>query len=61
MDPYCPGSAVAEYVRTIQAPLKEIVWFENSGHFPFYEEKRKFTDELVQRVLPLAGNSRAAK
>ncbi len=60
MDPYCPGSAVANYVETIHAPQKEMVWFENSGHFLFYEEKQKFTDELVQRVLPLAGNSRVA-
>ena len=36
------------------------MWFENSSHFPFYEEKQKFTDELVQRVLPLAENPRAA-
>jgi len=53
-DPYCPGSVVADYVERINAPQKEIVWFENSGHFPFYEEKQKFTDELVSRVLPLA-------
>jgi pimeloyl-ACP methyl ester carboxylesterase len=59
-DPYCPGSVIADYVQTIHAPQKEIVWFENSSHFPFYEEKQKFTDELVQRVLPLAENPRAA-
>lgn len=53
-DPYCRPSLVADYLRTIQAPLKEIVWFENSGHFPFFEERQKYLDELVQRVLPLA-------
>jgi proline iminopeptidase len=58
MDPYCPGSVIADYLQTINAPRKEIVWFENSGHFPFYEERQKFTDELVQRVLPLAGGDR---
>jgi len=31
-----------------------IFWSENSRHFPFFEEKQKFEDELVQRVLPLA-------
>ena len=60
IDPYCPGSVIANYIQTIHAPQKEIVWFENSSHFPFYEEKQKFTDELVQRVLPLAENRRAA-
>jgi len=53
-DPYCRPSLVADYLRTIQAPQKEIVWFENSGHFPFFEERQKYLDELVQRVLPLA-------
>jgi len=60
MDPYCPGSVIADYIQTIDAPDKEIVWFENSSHFPFYEERQKFTDELIQRVLPLAAYRRAA-
>jgi proline iminopeptidase len=51
---------IADYAQTINAPQKEIVWFENSSHFPFYEEKQKLTDELVQRVLPLAGDRRSA-
>ena len=54
VDPYCPASVIADYVQKINAPQKEIVWFDNSGHFPFYEEKQKFTDELVRLVLPLA-------
>jgi len=60
MDPYCPGSVIADYMKTIHAPQKEIVWFENSGHFPFSEERRKFTEELVPRVLPIAADRRAA-
>ncbi len=55
-DPYCRPSLIWDYFQTIKAPQKEFVWFDNSGHFPFYEEKQKFTDELVQRVLPLAGS-----
>jgi hypothetical protein len=27
---------------------------KNSGHFAFYEDKQKFADELVQRLLPTA-------
>jgi pimeloyl-ACP methyl ester carboxylesterase len=53
-DPYCPPSVIWDYTETIKAPQKEFIWFENSGHFPFFEEKQKFADELVQRVLPLA-------
>jgi pimeloyl-ACP methyl ester carboxylesterase len=53
-DPYCPPSVIWDYSQTIKAPQKEFVWFDNSGHFPFFEERQKFADELVQRVLPLA-------
>ena len=53
-DPYSPSSVIVEYCETIKAPHKEFIWFDNSGHFPFFEEQQKFADELVQRVLPLA-------
>jgi proline iminopeptidase len=53
-DPYARPSLIWSYYRTIKAPHKEFVWFDNSGHFPFFEEKQKFADELFQRVLPLA-------
>jgi len=53
-DPYCRASLIWEYSRTITAPQKEFAWFDNSGHFPFFEEKQRFADELVKRVLPLA-------
>jgi pimeloyl-ACP methyl ester carboxylesterase len=53
-DPYCRPSLIWDYSQSIEAPQKEFVWFENSGHFPFYEEQQKFADELVDRVLPVA-------
>jgi pimeloyl-ACP methyl ester carboxylesterase len=53
-DQYCPSSLIWDYSQEIKAPHKEFVWFEKSGHFPFFEEQQKFTDELFQRVLPLA-------
>jgi pimeloyl-ACP methyl ester carboxylesterase len=53
-DPYCRPSLIWDYVLKINAPHKEFVWFDNSGHFPFFEEQQKFSDELVRRVLPLA-------
>jgi pimeloyl-ACP methyl ester carboxylesterase len=55
-DPYTRPSLIWQFSQTMNAPLKEFVWFDNSGHFPFFEEKQKFVDELVQRVLPLAGS-----
>ncbi|MBZ5535272.1 MAG: alpha/beta hydrolase [Acidobacteriia bacterium] len=53
-DQYCRSSLIWEYSQTIKAPQKGFIWFENSGHFPFFEEQQKFRDELVQEVLPLA-------
>jgi pimeloyl-ACP methyl ester carboxylesterase len=53
-DPYCRPALVWEYSQTIKAPQMGFIWFDNSGHFPFFEEKQKFTDTLVQQVLPLA-------
>ena len=52
-DPYTRPSLIWAYYQTIEAPHREFVWFDNSGHFPFFEEKQKFADELIQRVLPL--------
>jgi pimeloyl-ACP methyl ester carboxylesterase len=53
-DPYTPSSVAKSLFDKINAPAKDFVWFENSGHFPFTEEPTKFTDTLIQRVLPLA-------
>jgi pimeloyl-ACP methyl ester carboxylesterase len=53
-DPYCPPSLIWTYSQSIKAPQKEFIWFENSGHFPFFDENQKFTEELVKQVLPLA-------
>lgn len=53
-DPYCRPSLIQQYTHEIKAPQKELIWFDNSGHFPFFEEKQKFSDQLFQRILPLA-------
>jgi proline iminopeptidase len=53
-DPYCRPSLIWAYSQTIKAPHEEFIWFDHSGHFPFFEEQQKFADELFQRVLPLA-------
>lgn len=56
-DAFCPSSLIWEYNQAINAPKKGFVWFEGSGHFPFYEEPQKFTDELTRNLLPLARDS----
>jgi len=56
-DPYVRSALVEKYVDAITAPTRELVWFEDAGHFPFYEDPQRFTDRLVHRVLPLVEKS----
>jgi len=44
-----PSSLVEEYYNILSTPTKEMIWFENSSHFPFYEEPEKFNDLLIDR------------
>jgi pimeloyl-ACP methyl ester carboxylesterase len=41
-----PTEYTEEYARRLQAPKKEVVWFEESAHFPFLEEPEKFVREM---------------
>jgi pimeloyl-ACP methyl ester carboxylesterase len=43
-----PSSLAVAYFERLYAPRKGLVWFEESAHFPFYEEKEKFTVEMVR-------------
>lgn len=42
-----------DWMSRLDAPVKEIVLFDNSAHFPMIEEPGKFLFTLVERVLPL--------
>ena len=44
-----PGSLVEEYVEILEAPDKEIVWFDHSGHNPWMNERDQFVDEVRVR------------
>ena len=46
-----PPALAEDYLRTLQAPHKELVWFERSGHNPWVSEPDAFVDALVKRVL----------
>jgi proline iminopeptidase len=56
-DPYCRPAILERYASTITAPRHEIVWFEQAGHFPFFEERQRFLEELLTRILPLVGRA----
>lgn len=40
-----------EYYQMLDAPYKELIWFEHSGHNPWVQESARFVDVLVNRVL----------
>jgi pimeloyl-ACP methyl ester carboxylesterase len=44
---YCdPFSLTEEYFSRIDAPEKHMVWFEDSAHFPFFEEPEAFARQM---------------
>ena len=45
-----PHALVAEYHEMITAPHKELIYFENSSHFPFFEEPEQFCS-AIKKVL----------
>jgi pimeloyl-ACP methyl ester carboxylesterase len=47
-----PSIIAEQYFQIIEAPKKEIIWFENSAHLANIEENEKFDDLLINRILP---------
>ncbi|MBE0699048.1 MAG: alpha/beta hydrolase [Anaerolineaceae bacterium] len=41
-----------EYFKLVQAPSKQLIFFEDSGHGMIWEEAAKFHDLMVNTVLP---------
>lgn len=49
--PSCANELVGEYCENIKAPKKNVIWFEESAHFPNLEEPDKFQKELIDILL----------
>ncbi|NOS83990.1 MAG: alpha/beta hydrolase [Ignavibacteria bacterium] len=47
-----PFMLAEQYFNLLTAPAKELIWFENSAHFPNIEENSKFIDLLINHILP---------
>ncbi len=45
-----PSQLVEQYCELLKAPVKEIIWFENSAHFPNTEEVKKFNDFFIEKL-----------
>jgi pimeloyl-ACP methyl ester carboxylesterase len=54
-DQLAPVEVAERYFAGLRAPAKEWVLFENSAHFPQWEERERFRELLVSTVLPAAG------
>lgn len=48
------SQGVAAWFDGVQAPARELVWFEDSAHSPMSEEPGRFLLELVGRLRPIA-------
>ena len=46
-----PVSLVEDYYKVVNAPHKEIIWFEHSGHSPWINERDKFVKEVISCFL----------
>jgi pimeloyl-ACP methyl ester carboxylesterase len=55
-DQMAPVEVAERYFSSLIAPRKEWVLFEDSAHFPHWEERERFHNLLVNTVLPAAGS-----
>lgn len=50
-DVNAPPALIEEYYALLDAPHKELIWFEHSGHSPWISESEKFVEVMVDTVL----------
>jgi pimeloyl-ACP methyl ester carboxylesterase len=54
-DRVTPSVCAQEYLKRLDAPHKQIVWFEHSAHFPFLAEQEKFHQALLRVAADTEG------
>ena len=54
LDQNTPAALVQDYFDGLTAPVKELIWFEHSGHNPMTDEPERFKALLVDRLTALA-------
>lgn len=47
-----PYIIAEQYFKMLNAPVKELIWFENSAHLPIIEENSKFQKLMIDHILP---------
>jgi pimeloyl-ACP methyl ester carboxylesterase len=58
LDYNTPASLVEDYFNEIEAPVKELIWFENSGHNPMGDEPDRFKQLLREKLKGVASQER---
>jgi pimeloyl-ACP methyl ester carboxylesterase len=53
-DRWVPPETSVSYFDALEAPSKDLVWFEESGHQPFMDEPDKFNRLMVELVRPVS-------
>jgi pimeloyl-ACP methyl ester carboxylesterase len=53
-DHWVPPETSVAYFDALVAPLKKLVWFDQSGHEAFVDEPEKFNSMMLELVRPLA-------
>lgn len=56
-----PSVLTGQYYAVLEAPHKEIVWFEHSGHNPWVSESSRFVEAMVKTVLAQAQQTRISE
>lgn len=54
LDQNTPAALVQDYFDGLTAPVKELIWFEHSGHNPMTDEPERFKALLVDRLTAIA-------
>jgi proline iminopeptidase len=50
-DPYMSADLAERWLAQLQAPVKELFVFEQSGHIACYEEPERFNEIMIKQVL----------
>jgi hypothetical protein len=50
----CISTIAERWFNAVEAPFKDLLWLENSGHNGVFAESEEFIQYMVENVYPLA-------
>jgi len=60
-DHWVPPETSVAYFEALTSPMKQLVWFEESGHEPFVDEPSRFNTILREVIRPVVVSQEAAE